>query len=120
MKIKSKKSSSVLAVTTLPPAPIDERRGRMIRYSLAMLVRLVCVIMALVVPFGWWTLAPALGAIILPYVAVVLANVGQEGARGEVERPGAVEVYRPQEAYDPSKFQGETYRAEPRHSENER
>lgn len=67
----------------------------MIKYSVSMLVRLVCIIVAFVVPFGWWTLIPAIGAIVLPYVAVVLANVGSEGDRGIVERPGGLEVYRP-------------------------
>ncbi|MCU1529960.1 MAG: hypothetical protein JWP75_3723 [Frondihabitans sp.] len=66
----------------------------MIRYSLAMLVRLVCIIVAFLVP-GWWALVPAIGAIVLPYVAVVLANVGHEGLRGTVERPGTVDLYRP-------------------------
>ncbi|BDZ50589.1 hypothetical protein GCM10025867_28300 [Frondihabitans sucicola] len=113
MKIKTKKSDTSLAITTLPPSPDEERHGRMIRYSLAMLIRLICVILAFVIPFGWWTLLPAIGAVVLPYVAVVLANVGQEGARRTVERPGAVEVYRPENVYHPEDFQGETYRTEP-------
>lgn len=99
MKIRTKKTSAN-AITSLPPSPYDERRGRMIRYSLAMLVRLVCIIVAFLVP-GWWALAPAIGAIVLPYVAVVLANVGAEGQRGDVQRPGGVELYRPQQADAP-------------------
>lgn len=91
------KTQSVTAntITSLPPSPDEERHGRMIRYCLAMLVRLVCIIVAFLVP-GWWALVPAIGAVVLPYIAVVLANVGHEGLRGEVTRPGGVEVYRPQ------------------------
>jgi predicted tellurium resistance membrane protein TerC len=94
MKTKTK-NPSANAITSLPPSPDEERRGRMIRYSLAMLVRLVCIIVAFLVP-GWWALVPAIGAIVLPYVAVVLANVGHEGPRAVVERPGGLEIYRPQ------------------------
>lgn len=100
MKTKPKKSPSN-AITSLPPSPDDERRGRMIRYALAMLIRLVCVIVAFVVPFGWWTILPAVGAVVLPYIAVVLANVGQEGDHGEVETVGGIEVYRPENVYRP-------------------
>ncbi|MGA1811824.1 MULTISPECIES: DUF3099 domain-containing protein [unclassified Frondihabitans] len=85
------------AITSLPPSPDEERHGRMIRYSLAMFIRLVCVIVAFLIPFGWWTALPAVGAIVLPYVAVVLATVGSEGPQGQVVRPGGVEIYRPEQ-----------------------
>lgn len=87
-------SATANTITSLPPSPDEERHGRMIRYCLAMLVRLVCIIVAFLVP-GWWALVPAIGAVVLPYIAVVLANVGHEGIRGEVTRPGGVELYRP-------------------------
>lgn len=93
MNTRHRKPVQTTAITSLPPSPDEERRQRMIRYSIAMGVRLVCVITAFLVP-GWWALAPAIGAIVLPYVAVVLANVGAEGKGGEVERPGGLEVYR--------------------------
>lgn len=85
------------AITSLPPSPDEERHGRMIRYSLAMFIRLVCVIVAFLIPFGWWTALPAVGAIVLPYIAVVLATVGSEGPQGQVVRPGGVEIYRPEQ-----------------------
>ena len=60
----------------------------MIKYTVAMAIRVVCIVLCLVVP-GWWVLIPAAGAIFLPYLAVVLANnVGYR--TGEVTRPGTV------------------------------
>src|SRR5690606_3962961 len=60
-------------ITTLPDNPAHERSLRMRKYSIMMTVRLICV---LLMPFvhGWWMLLPALGAIFLPYLAVVVAN----------------------------------------------
>lgn len=61
-------------ITTLPRSPEDDRHARMIRYSITMGVRLVCIALCLVVQ-GWWLLLCAAGAIFLPYIAVILANV---------------------------------------------
>lgn len=58
------------------------------RYSIAMTVRMVCLILVFVVP-DWWKLVFGIGAIALPYVAVVLANVGDAGASVPV-KPGPV------------------------------
>ena len=77
------------ALTTLPLAPDIERKRRMIKYSVAMGVRLVCVIVVIFVP-GWWALIPAIGAIFLPYFAVVVANSAAPSAGTIVERPGGL------------------------------
>jgi hypothetical protein len=60
----------------------------MIRYGVAMGIRVVCVVLCLFV-HGWWLLIPILGAVFLPYIAVVLANVGSNRT-GTVERPGGL------------------------------
>lgn len=75
------------SITALPESPEVDRRRRMARYAIAMSIRLVCVIACLFVQ-GWWLLLPILGAVVLPYVAVVLANVGSRG-RGDVIQPEA-------------------------------
>lgn len=62
----------------------------MIKYSIAMGIRMVCIVALLVVP-DWWKLIPAIGAVFLPYFAVVLANVSPQPA-GEIERPGHIVV----------------------------
>jgi len=77
------------SITSLPPSPEAERRSRMIKYSIAMSIRLLCIFAMLFVQ-GWWLVVCAVGAIVLPYIAVVLANVSGPGLGGAVERPGTV------------------------------
>ncbi|GAA4172884.1 DUF3099 domain-containing protein [Gryllotalpicola koreensis] len=77
-------------ITSLPPSPDQERHKRMIEYSIMMGIRVLCVLACIWVR-GWWLLIPALGAIFLPYFAVVVANAVQAGDGGQVERPGALE-----------------------------
>lgn len=73
------------SVTDLPESPEDEHRRRVFQYVLAMSIRVVCVL-ACVWVRGWWLLIPAVGAVVLPYIAVVLANVGSR-RRARVRRP---------------------------------
>lgn len=61
------------SITSIPLSPADERRSRMIKYSISMAVRMVCIVAMLFVS-GWWLLLCAAGAIFLPYFAVILAN----------------------------------------------
>jgi hypothetical protein len=77
-------------ITSLPPSPDQERHKRMIEYSVMMGIRVLCVLACIWVR-GWWLLIPALGAIFLPYFAVVVANAVQVGDGGQVERPGGLE-----------------------------
>jgi hypothetical protein len=77
------------SITNLPPSPDAERHGRMIKYAVMMLIRVICIIVVLLVP-GWWRLIPALGAIFLPYFAVVVANVASGSSQAVVERPGNI------------------------------
>ncbi len=74
------------AITEIPLSPERDRRTRMIRYAIAMSIRVVCIALCLVTP-GWWLLIPAAGAIFLPYVAVVVANnVHREVDAGRASR----------------------------------
>jgi hypothetical protein len=54
-----------------------EQTGRTRRYLVSMGIRTACVLGAIVVP-GWprWVLIA--GAVVLPYLAVVVANAGRE------------------------------------------
>lgn len=56
------------------------------KYMIAMSVRTICILLVFVVQ-GWWVWFFAIGAIVLPYIAVVLASVG-DGRTGTVEQPG--------------------------------
>ena len=81
------------SITTLPPSPEEERRRRMIRYAVTMGIRMVCIVLMFFVQ-GWWLVVCAVGAIVLPYFAVVAANVHGE-QRSTVLRPGAVSLLPP-------------------------
>ena len=78
------------SITSLPVSPVDERRQRMVKYSVAMGLRLVCIGACFVAP-GWWLLLPAAGAVVLPYLAVVVANqVDRRGQAATAYTPGAL------------------------------
>ena len=48
----------------------------MTKYFTMMTIRVVCfVLMVTIQPYGWYTWLLAIGAIVLPYLAVVIANV---------------------------------------------
>ena len=76
-------------ITMLPPSPEAERRSRMIKYTIAMSIRVLC-IFAMLFAQGWWLAVFAAGAIFLPYVAVVLANVSGPTRDQQVLRPGSI------------------------------
>ncbi|KZE40980.1 hypothetical protein AVW09_13390 [Microbacterium sp. T32] len=51
-------------------------------------IRIACfAAMALVTPYGWYTFVFAAGAIFLPYLAVIVANVGQDAQVTEAVNP---------------------------------
>ncbi|WP_052129076.1 DUF3099 domain-containing protein [Clavibacter michiganensis] len=78
------------SVTSLPRSPQEDRHARMVKYTIAMTIRMVCILSCLFLQ-GWWLAVAAVGAVVLPYFAVILANVG--GNQGTaVERPGGVVV----------------------------
>lgn len=78
--------AEVYTITEAQRGLSDEQGGRQRRYLVAMLVRTACVLGAIIVP-GWprWVLIA--GAVILPYLAVVIANAGREN-----DEPGDVGV----------------------------
>ena len=72
------------SITTVSESPDDERKSRMLKYTLAMTIRVVCIVVAMFVE-GWLMWLAFAGAIFLPYFAVVLAN-----AQGP--RPGEISM----------------------------
>ncbi|MBX3196016.1 MAG: DUF3099 domain-containing protein [Microbacteriaceae bacterium] len=78
------------AITELPLSPDQERHSRMIRYGIAMTIRVICFGLVIVVP-DWWRIIPLIGAVALPYFAVVIANNVNRSAGARVERPGGLE-----------------------------
>jgi hypothetical protein len=85
--LRRRPSPEVQSATALRNSPLADRRKRMWKYTITMTVRTLCLIALVVVP-DWWRYVFGVGAVILPYIAVVLANVGSSGA-AEPVRPGA-------------------------------
>ncbi|HWM33989.1 MAG TPA: DUF3099 domain-containing protein [Pseudolysinimonas sp.] len=77
------------AITELPPSPDAERRARMIRYTIAMSIRMVCFLLAIFIE-DWWRVIPLVGALVLPYIAVIIANNVSRAGSARVARPGAL------------------------------
>lgn len=78
------------AITSLPESPEEESRRRQRQYAIAMGIRVVCLV-ACVFVRGWWLLIPVVGVVVLPYIAVVLGNVGAK-RRPVVEQPAVLEL----------------------------
>jgi fatty acid desaturase len=70
-------------ITTVGQSPEQERKSRMVKYLIAMTIRVVCIVAAIFVD-GWLMWLCFAGAIFLPYFAVVIANA-------QVSRSGALD-----------------------------
>lgn len=80
------KGEPVYTITQAQRALSVEQVGRTRRYLISMGIRTVCFVAAIFTP-GWprWALIAA--ALVLPYLAVVVANAGREN-----DEPGTVGV----------------------------
>ena len=65
--------SEVHSITDAATAHSEEMRQRMIKYAVAMGIRMVCLILIFVVD-GWFKIIPVIGAVFLPWFAVIIAN----------------------------------------------
>lgn len=92
-KHSSHQSGQVFTVTGLPTSIKDDQRARMRRYLLSMGIRTGCFLLAVftLTVLHWtvvgWVLVAA--AVVLPYVAVVVANAARSlgGAQLSPRRP---------------------------------
>ena len=85
-------------VTEAPQSRAAEIGQRQRRYLLMMGLRLVCFVVTVVMFLnhaGWLTIIPAVGAIALPYFAVVIANSRQ---------PASASGFRPYEPSLPERY----------------
>ncbi|MCK6065158.1 MULTISPECIES: DUF3099 domain-containing protein [Microbacterium] len=83
-----KPSPRTPSATSLPRAPRDEAGARLAKYMITMGIRIACFIaMVLITPYGWYTWVLGAAAVFLPYIAVVIANVGADPRRAEAESP---------------------------------
>jgi len=86
----SSRPSSVHVVTQARRSLSDDIAYRQRRYLLMMGIRALCFLIAVMLfinHFGWLAAIPAIGAIFIPYFAVVFANGGREpdNTRGFME-----------------------------------
>ncbi|MEC5202022.1 MULTISPECIES: DUF3099 domain-containing protein [unclassified Arthrobacter] len=65
----------VHSITDAATAHSEEMRQRMIKYAIAMGIRMVCLVLIFVVD-GWLKILPVIGAVFLPWFAVIIANGG--------------------------------------------
>lgn len=63
-------------VTTAAPSPQADRHQREKRYLIMMGIRVVAFIVALLVARGWVRVVAIALALVLPWIAVVIANAG--------------------------------------------
>ena len=69
------------SATALEASPDEERRSRLVKYTVAMSVRMVCIVLG-VFTQGWLMWVFFALAIFLPYFAVIIAN--EQGASKKV------------------------------------
>ncbi len=69
--------SSTPSITSVGRSHQQDINSRMARYALAMAIRTACFILIFVLPSPWRWVAGG-GALLLPYVAVLIANAGRE------------------------------------------
>jgi Flp pilus assembly protein TadB len=77
-----------MRITSASRPRSEDIRGRERRYLISMAVRTACVVLAVVFMGSWLMWVFLVGAVFLPYVAVVVANVSNPD-------PGGPEGYRP-------------------------
>lgn len=83
--MRRREQSQVHSVTGVRQSLTDDIRGRQRRYAMSMAIRTACFLAAIATDGVLrWVLFTA--ALILPYIAVVLANGGREGAK-DAPRP---------------------------------
>jgi len=87
----------------LPRAPRDDAGARSTKYIIMMSIRVVCfILMVVVTPYGWYTWVFGAGAVVLPYIAVVIANVSSRQPGAPAENPELSLPATPRPAAPPS------------------
>jgi hypothetical protein len=75
-------SGEAVRITTASTSRAEDIAARQKRYLLAMSFRTMCFIAAIVVPITWLRILLVVAALVLPYVAVVMANAGASKSDG--------------------------------------
>lgn len=86
MQSKKERMAEEYRVTSAGVTPAEDRAHRMRMYFIAMTLRVLCIVSLFWVR-GWWVLVAAIGAVLLPYFAVLVANAVNHA--GDGQRPEA-------------------------------
>lgn len=89
LRSPSEVPDDVFTITGAQRGLSQEQTGRTRRYLISMGIRTACVLAAIIVP-GWPRWVFISGAVVLPYLAVVIANAGREN-----DEPGEMGVALP-------------------------
>lgn len=81
---RSSREEPVQSVTTAAAGRSHDWRSRQSRYLLMMGIRLACLPLA-VITSGWLRWLFIAGAVVLPYIAVVIANAASRPASGTIQ-----------------------------------
>lgn len=79
------------SVTSAGVNPTEDRAHRMRMYFIAMSLRVLCVVSLFWVR-GWWVLAVAAGAILLPWFAVLVGNAVAHGGEEAPDAPDPLQL----------------------------
>ena len=79
---KKKNDLTVHSITTAQTGLTVDQSSRARRYFISMMIRTACFILTVLLPnpYRWIAL---FGAVVLPYIAVVVANAGRETITGQ-------------------------------------
>ncbi|HEY5457649.1 MAG TPA: DUF3099 domain-containing protein [Acidothermaceae bacterium] len=77
--------SPVYLVTAAQPGHSQEMSGRLRRYLISMTVRVVFLVLAIFLFTGWLRVVGIAAAVVLPWIAVVMANAGPVGDGAQPE-----------------------------------
>lgn len=73
VKRHAAEDEQVVIVTDAAPGHSEDLNSRIVRYAWMMSIRIVCFVLAVLTPSPWrWMFV--VGAVFLPYIAVVMAN----------------------------------------------
>lgn len=72
--MRRRPTTGPVLITSAPPSRREEHAGRVRQYTLVMATRVICFILAVVIQITWLRIVFIIGALVLPWVAVLAAN----------------------------------------------
>lgn len=74
MRLRRPVAPEPVLITTAPPSRAAEFDDRRRQYAIVMSVRIVCFLLAVIISVTWLRVVFIVGALVLPWVAVIAAN----------------------------------------------